>query len=116
MPWNNQSGGGSPWGQAASVAAVVAGRAPGAADSSSGPEDLLRRGQTSCAASCRAASVRRGHYPDPAAGVAVRLASGFTRFNPDGRRGSRSASAPGTAPPSRAQHLPSPIESVLTSR
>jgi membrane protease subunit HflK len=120
MPWNNQSGGGSPWGSGGSSGGGGRGQGPWGGGGQQPPdlEDLLRRGQDKLRGIMPGGvGSSRGIILILLLGVAVWLASGFYKVQPD-EQGVvlRFGAWDRTTQPGLNYHLPSPIESVLTPK
>lgn len=121
MPWNNQ-GGGSPWGSGGSSGGGGRGQGPwGSGGGGPRPpdlEDMLRRGQDKLRGIMPGGvGSSRGIILILLIGVAIWLASGFYRVQPD-EQGVvlRFGAWNRTTQPGLNYHLPSPIESVLTPK
>ncbi len=127
MPWNTQGGGGSPWGSGGGSSSGGGGRGQGPWGSGGGGfggpqppnlEEMLRRGQDKLKSIMPGGvGSSRGIVLILLLGIAIWLASGFYRVQPD-EQGVvlRFGQWVRTTQPGLNYHLPSPIESALTPR
>ncbi|MQA65412.1 MAG: FtsH protease activity modulator HflK [Alphaproteobacteria bacterium] len=119
MPWNNQGGGGSPWGSGGGSGGGGRGQGPWGGGGGPRPpdfEDLLRRGQDKLRGIIPGGvGSSRGIILVLLIAVAIWLASGFYRVQPD-EQGVvlRFGALHSTTPPGLNYHLPVPFESALT--